>query len=344
MSGKKTSSLLFKLYLLVLFLPCLEIALRIVGYEPYRRSAYSLSAEPAFCILPDAQLGFALHPGRFQVTINDALTYTATHGPDSLRISRSQPLDSVQEEIYLMGCSYAYGMGVDDSLSLGWRLQQALPQQRIRNFARPGFGNIQSFLQLKRQLKKDQKPTFVVVLYADFHDARNVLLPVYRRHLHIGFERANPILQDRMVQSRMPYVRQHGEQIEIHWLDWREMYADWPGRQDVALINLGQDIKDYWDSHQIEVEHLNLWLFQEMQKLCDQHNVPLLVAALTQNEATEKRLRELSKLGIANLDISLDLRDSVWTHHPVDSHPNAAAHAHYAAQLSDFLLKRLNLQ
>ena len=84
----RKKNLFYLIYLLLVLLPCLEIALLILGYRPYRQVDFKIESTPENCLIAHPSLGFALHPGTFRVTINEGLIYRATHGADSLRYYR----------------------------------------------------------------------------------------------------------------------------------------------------------------------------------------------------------------------------------------------------------------
>ena len=58
-------------------------------------------------------MGLSLNPGKFNVTINKKQKYNVTHTSDSLRTTGSNS-DIAKINIQLHGCSFTYGMGVND--------------------------------------------------------------------------------------------------------------------------------------------------------------------------------------------------------------------------------------
>lgn len=318
----------------ICFLPALELTMRILGYRPYQQVPYTISSSPAFCLSSHPQLGFGLIPGEFKVCINEGSCYTATHGEDSLRItSLSPPIDSLPT-IFLMGCSYTYGMGVDDTMTFAFRMEKALPQFHFKNMGVPGFGDIQALLQLRAAIARGDTPSMAMVCYADFHNMRNVLSPFYRRALFAGYERANPQIRPLMQKSRMPYIDESGI---VRWEEWTNIYHHWRGRESSAVINALQTIDDAIGVNLQQEEELTVQLFQEIDRLCQANSIPLVVAGLTRTEATRNMLERLSEEGIQVTDISLDLTDRRYNQLPYDSHPNAWAHRHFADRLVRYI-------
>jgi len=332
----------FRYYLfLVLITPiCLEIALRILGYGPYKQSEYSISSEPKMCLQASDELGFSLGEGTFKVSVNGAPEYTATH-VDGRRITRSNEPKITLSNVFIMGCSFTYGMGVPDSISFPFQLQNRFGvRANIQNYGVPGFGNVQSFLQLKREVKNGNVPQLVVVNFCDFHHERNSLTPKYRNSLVLGYQRSNKEVSKQLAKSTFPYI----ENGKIKKVAFDEMYHNWPGRETFATIHYFQSNNDKRLSKNINLEKNSLSLFLKMQAFCEQHKIKLIVTGLTKNYATRKFLKQLQSKGIETLNISLDLSKKKYNQLPYDSHPNATAHTHFAQSLIPVINKWISLR
>ena len=324
---------------LVLITPiCFELALRLMGHSAYKQFDYTIESTPKFCIEKSANLGFSLGEGSFEVTINKGLVYRATH-KNGERITRQDTVSDSLDRIFLMGCSYTYGMGVDDSLSFPFMVQSRLKNLNIQNLGVPGFGTVQSYLQLKKQIASGTIPAVVMVNFCDFHHDRNSLTPHYRMSLEMGFQRSNPAVRSKMAQSKFPYV----ENRTIKYVTYADLYSVWPGRETFATINFFQIRQDERATAKIDAEKNSLFIFGELQKLCKKHDIHLIVNGLTQTKKTTHFLSLLRKMGIETHDISIDLNSKKYNSLPYDSHPNALAHAHFAEKISSILAK-INFQ
>lgn len=323
----------FALYLLVLFFPLLELAFRIVGYRPYEQLPFSIESIPEFCIVPDDRLGFALQPGTFEVNINEGLNFSVTHTADSVRSSSNERTNPDLPQIFLMGCSYTYGWGINDAETFAHLLQNQFPQYQLHNFAVPGFGTVQSYLQLLREVERGHVPALVIINYADFHDDRNALSSLYRKHLYMGFERSNTSVLAHFAESRIPYLAKQGSTFSIAWDSWRNIYSNWRGREIFSMVNFLQDGRDRITSQYMDTRTYSLHAFQMIRELCTRHDIRLLVSGLTQTDATKNSLAHLARLQIEVLDISVDLSLAAFNNAPFDSHPNAAAHNVFAEKL-----------
>lgn len=287
------------------------------------------------CLRASSELGFSLGEGTYDVSVNSGPTYTATHA-DGRRITKTSKQTSKLNlpKVFIMGCSFTYGMGVSDSVSFPYQLQQSFRAlSEIENFGVPGFGNVQSYLQLKNEVQNGNKPGLVIVNFCDFHHERNSLTPKFRNSLVLGYQRSNKEVSKQLEQSAFPYV----ENGKIETVSFNKMYSNWPGRETFAAIHYFQSNNDKRLSEKIDLEKNSLALFTQMKTFCDEHEIDLIVTGLTKNHSTRKFLKLLRKSGIQSFNISLDLKKKEYNQLPYDSHPNEKAHAHFAQALNPII-------
>lgn len=338
------SVLFYSVYALLLFFPLLELSLRILQYQPYQHTPFRIASQPAFCILPHDHLGFSLNPGMYDVRINHGLQYRVSHGADSLRINHDPSVSDHLPKLFMMGCSYTYGIGIDDKQNSSYLLQQYIPSYHIQNYAVPGYGTVQSLLQLQKAVETGNIPEIVIVNYADFHDDRNALTPQFRKTLNIGFERSNPQLSSLMGRSKIPFLTSSqalSNPFEIKWEDWGSVYHNWPWREHLSSVNFLQDMSDKLTTYRQDPKSYTIYLFQQIHQICQAHNIRLIVAGLTSSPSTHRTLSQLDKMGIETIDISLDLTNCMFNHFPFDSHPNALAHRIFGRRLYQHLSKNI---
>ena len=335
---KSKHNILFTVYLILLFPPLFELAVRIIGYKPYQQISYSIESDPEFCLIPHPHLGFGLNPGTFQVKINQGLRFSVSQNLDSCRITSFAPDSGNKPEILIMGCSYTYGFGVDDSLTYPFLLQKNLPDYHVKNLAVPGYGTIQSLLQLENAIEDGRVPETAIINYADFHDDRNVLSPAYRRSLYLGFLQSNPDLKQLMVEGKVPYVMKKGENYEVVEESWLSVYQPWEGSGTWATVNFFQVISENAAIIGMDKREASAEIFMRIRELCKKNGIRLIVAGLTDQARTHEMLENLAEEGIETLDMSLDLRDNDYNHLPYDSHPNEKAHAYFAKKVYEYLM------
>ncbi|MEO1437705.1 MAG: hypothetical protein AAFV80_19355, partial [Bacteroidota bacterium] len=233
------------LVLIAILLFIFEATFRVLGFKPYHFEPFSIVSEPAFCLIPHGRLGLSLNPGTFEVTMNEGLHYSVTHTSDSLRKTAKHSKVGEFPKIDFHGCSFTYGMGVNDAQAYPWLVQEALDSFHIRTLAMPGHGILQALILLKEQEKNATLPKVVVLNYAAFHDQRNLLDLQYRKHLHYGFERSNPEIRKLFQTAHFPYAQLSPEgELEVQWENWNSIYQNWPGRKTFAAVNFMQSAAD----------------------------------------------------------------------------------------------------
>lgn len=337
---KNWKKLIYPIYLLVILVPLIEVALRIGGYRPYISHEFSITSTPKNSLCPHHQLGLALSPGHFTITINDGLTYQATHSTDSLRAIPGAIFDSTKPTLGLFGCSFTYGMGVNDNEVMSAHLTKAMKDHNVINYGIPGYGNIQGYYQLQSLIQKGQAPQIAIFNFADFHLDRNVLTPEYRIHLKLGYDQSKTDSNNVAQHAQFPFVRLDDKQLVFHHKAWNNLYEHWLGRKTFALVNFAQSASDYAESKELDKETTSSLLFEAIHQLCRQHKIRLIVAGITKNEATNVFLARLKKLTIETCDISLPLEEKKYNNQPYDSHPNSLAHQLYAQRIEAYLTKK----
>lgn len=315
-----------------------EGLLWLLGFRPYQRVEYIVESEPAPFLMPHPTLGFCLNPGIFDITIgqHEGISFSALHRADSTRSLGSTINDSSGFDILLFGCSYAYGLGVNDSQTMGWHLQNHFDTIAFKSHCTPGYGDIQAFHLLQNLARKGQMPEIVVLNFCDFHLERNVLANEYRKHLMLGYQRSKEGLDTMMQTGGFPYVVSKGKDLFFEVEPWSSVYSNWPGREHLALVNLLQTVREQLFD-QSDHHGASITLFRRINDLCNAHNTNLLVAALTKTSETTAFLKQCRHHGLTVADISVDLLESHYNNQPYDSHPNALAHKQFANALKPVL-------
>lgn len=312
----------------------LEVTLRLFGVEPFRVRRFEIQSSPKFCLIPNEQYGFGLNPGAFDITINKGVSYHTTHSADSLRILTYEPIEHVHKTVDIHGCSFTYGMSVDDSLAFPFLLQQGFSDIRFRSFAVPGFGNIQALIRLQEQLNKEDLPDTLILCYADFHDERNVLNANYRKSLYHGFLNANADVLPLFAEGKVPF---YDAEKGIQYCSWNELYDNWRGRTYCAVINSFQNTVEKIQFRQGKVETHQILL--RLHHLCRQQKVHLIIATITKSESTEQTIEYCKQEGIEVIDIGLDLSNAEFSSLPYDTHPNKKAHQVFEARLRSLFIQ-----
>jgi hypothetical protein len=333
--GKRIIFILFNLFLMfILLFIGGEIFVRIKGHHPLKRSRPEILVEPGGKYFQkDKDLGYTHLPGVFKITLKKTYSFVTTHRQDTLRITHPVEQDSVyapKEKIWILGCSVTHGWSVNDNETYSWLLQEKLPQYEVLNFGVSGYGTIHSLIQLQRALKTMPKPKLVILTYASFHDTRNTFSRL-RRRIVSQWNFLGPVTQ--------PYASLDPKgKLVIHHAD-RVAYTPWPLASISALVNYLEEKSIAHESVKIPHHAVSKALVKRIGKICKKESISLIVAGIKDNnrKMMKNLLNYCSKLGIPNVDISVDLDNKTYNNMPIDAHPNALAHRLYAEKLFSYL-------
>ena len=324
-----------------------ELGLRLCGIGPYLPHHYKLEADPIGCLLPSKYFGLSLKPGQFSITINEKLSFQATHGADSTRITHlpeiSPPKDA--PKLYIHGCSFTYGLGVDDSLTYPFLVHQETPFH-VTNFAVPGFGSLQALLLTLQHLKDSQKPDILLLNYLHFHDERNSFTRPYRNQLQLALElNENTLWQHQQLPFSIKewgftYASLGKDSLRFHTIKAAEMYRHFPLRKHLATVNQAENAYNHISSlfSREQNNKVTQRIIKSLHTHCQQHDIRLIISIMTKDIYAKKLQAFCQSSQIETLDLAIDFENPTFTLQPYDGHPSAAAHRVFADRIKTYLL------
>lgn len=315
---------------------CLEIALRILGWGTFYINDYSIRAEPKNAFIGHEEMGIQLNPGKYAITLNDSVHFITTHTNGRDRLIPGNEL-AANASMLLLGCSFTYGYGVNDGDTFAALVQQAFPEEVVRNKGVIGYGTIQSLLQLREMIKQGSLET-VLLNFSSFHFMRNGLSQAYRSNLKIGYQRSSPDVASLMQLSKFPYINECSS--EVKYQPWESMYTNWYGRNWSAIVNWLQVTDDRRKDAAIDELSIAACLIREMSYLCRMNGITFGVVCLDSTPETIQLQSELS--GLNWLNVGFDFSNPALTNIPYDSHPNKMGHELIAHKINPFLTELLN--
>ena len=318
--------------LILLCIITAEVTLRMLGYSPWKPYQFDLKVEgrKKFYVKHPA-LGYTHLPGEFRMNDPGGRPILVTHGPDTFRMT--EPLNSTTrkkpgKEIWIFGCSYTYGQGLNDSETYPWLLQKEFPEFKVVNFGVGGYSTLQSFIQFQEALKTKSKPAYAIVAYGSFHDERNVFSRSRRKLVYAGNE---------LGQLAYPYARLDRNGKLNYFLTYVN-YVEFPLMRHSALVHLIEracNRAEHYFYRSREVSEAILVTFYDLAR---KNDIEFIVAGLDNESA--RMLRNLSLRGISVVDVSVDLKIDENRQSYNDHHPSARANELYAQKLSAFLKDR----
>ena len=323
---------------LLLILPCSEIAARLIGWTPYQNTDYKVQVSPGFWLVGDSLLGLQLNPGVYGLALNKTVHFSVTHAENKVReLVAPQPKggDEVSNEVYMFGCSFTYGYGVNDYEVFTNLLQEKHPKSRFTNYAVPGYGTVQPLIQLEQKIEEGKAPSHAILVYSKVHHERNALSNSYRRALRIGFSRSNKDVDGVMRDARIPYRILTDK--KVYYSPWNELYSHWAGRERFAVVHALQSTLEK-EIDEVEQMQITGTLLNEFIQLCRANTIVPVIVNLDDKEFDLIALEGKPKV----INIGFDFTDPKLTNLPHDIHPNAAGHQLIATKIDNILQYLLN--
>lgn len=316
----------------LLFFLAGEIVLRVRGLTPFSPIPENIRVEPGgrfYATHP--KLGYTLIPGHFRVTLPDGYSFEASQDEQAHRLTHPPDESGASDRkgIWIFGCSFTHGWGLNDAETYPWLLQEKLPRYEVVNFGTEGYGTIQGLIQFQEALR-EKRPEVAIIAYASFHDERNTFSRQIRK-LAVVYNRLGPTVQ--------PYVRlDHQGALNYYFTSTDEItFTEFPFMRYSSLMHYIEIRYNQLDAMLNRSHEASKALVREFAKLCSQHNVKLVVAGIISDPQTSDMLEYCKGLGISTLDMSVDLTKHENTNWPHDLHPSRHATEVYANRLASFL-------
>jgi hypothetical protein len=150
-----------------------------------------LSIDPGPLFRSDALLGYAMLPGRFQITEREGgISHRFSLTVDALghRVTAFAP-KAAARRLYITGDSAMFGWGLDDEQTIPWLLQTRFPGVEVVNLSLTSYSTVHAKLQLDRTSPAVTADDIVVLTYHPITNDFNVASAEMLYYLEWGFER-----------------------------------------------------------------------------------------------------------------------------------------------------------
>jgi hypothetical protein len=302
-----------------------EIGARVAGLQPFRPTLRTTDTEPLHA--PHPRLGYAPDPGRFEVVFGNGQLWRITHLADRTRATHKPDGGTTgRSQIWVFGCSFTYGWGLDDDETFPWRLQELLPGHEVKNFGVGGYGTLQSLLQLREALGRSPAPAVAVLAYGDFHDERNTRLRSWRR--------ANSEYR-RFGTTAQPYVRFGPDGRLVERFD-DATYRDLFLVRHSALLNRLDVAWSLVEDRFARSHEVSRALVEAFDREARAVGAVFVLGGIIASEGTREMLDWAARRGIPAVDLSVDL-SAPGNAIRFDGHPSARANRAFARKLHAFL-------
>jgi hypothetical protein len=294
--------------LTLLVFAAVEGGLRLSGRRPLERPA----ERNAPILAAHERLGYVLTPGTTDFDLREGdwtRKFRVTRNASGRRITRPPTADAgavPRPQLWIFGCSFAFGALLSDEETFPWIAQERLPEYEVVNFGVSGYSTLHSLIQLDEELRKPPRPAVAILTYADFQQRRNVCSRRWQQSVMTRFEypcaSIGPDGQlNRVMATRMSGPLPLARQLAI------------AGTLDEALSRL--------DEGRHRAGEVTERLISEFVALGRRERIRVAVAVIAGAAQGSEMLRRLAVEGVPVLDIAPDYRQPATTFAPHDMHP-----------------------
>ncbi len=329
--------------LIVITVAFSEVVLRLVGFRPAhaKEKEHPIAVVPDSFLIKDNHLGWRVGTGVYDTYSGGRFIYKASIDSSHKRIAepkeKREGKEFYKRKLFILGCSFSFGVGVPDSGVCAYYLQSMLPEYEVQNLAVPAYGLTQMYLSLKQEIQSDNKPDVVVLNYGQWQDERTFHGITWLRRFKYSIIQSAPPEVGGINYPRCNIDKQDGSLI-IDKLDWNDWPEDFPLRDKSVLVDLINTAYDNYYDHRTELlrQKTVLRCALEIVAYCEQQRIPILFFGLNQSDHL---IDSLINRGIPATTTQVDISQEGWSCAPF-GHPSARAHEVYAQEIIDYLKQR----
>lgn len=323
-----------KVMLFVIFNICVlviaELIVRFAGFKPYNQWQTKLRLESMGekPYLPDNAYMVMLNNGHYTLTINGGVKHTVTHVSNERITKLPYSVSASDHKIYILGCSFTYGMGVSDTETYAALLSKQYPDIDIHNLARPGLSNLHSYLLLKEKIDEGNKPTTAFISISDMHLSRNVLTNDHRRvlyeaylyHIHHNFWKEN--------EAQAPGYSYVNSEFQIDTVSVSNMYRHFPLSNRLAIAYLlNNTIDNFYDYlNRDKYQSINQHVISLISELARKEKIKVVFFDFLNGSNVQTFKEHFLKEKVPFITATIDWTQKDMYNLPYDPHPSAKGH------------------
>lgn len=217
----------------------------------------------------------------------DEFDTVVEHGPDGWRRPDPPPPADATRRVLFLGDSFTWGWGVAQGQVFTDRLQQRLPAVAIVNRGVDGFGTVQEYLLLQRELATAHYDAVAVMFFqndvADDVDPKSGRRPLFELEGNALVPRNQP---PRPLMSPLERLfKEHSRALDLIAFE-ADQFTRWLGENGHQIdLREGPDDIDY---HELPGAAVTMRLLAEMHRLAAAHRAAFVLVYLPQRSEIER--------------------------------------------------------
>lgn len=248
------------------------------------------------------------------------------------RFSGSVP-DSKIGDINLYGCSFSFGLGLNDSNTMAYYIQKHISEYEINNFGVSGYGMFDIYNKIKSTV--DSTTKVVIINYAHFLSDRLPGSRYYKKMNCSAVDKLNKsVIESKLTLKTYKYSKERILEDTVFY----KFYIPLPFQTKSCLINKLDDVYCGYIERKIKKKReISLYIFDQILKLCQNNDINLIVTNIDGYSLTHKDLNFIKQVPIEVLDLKVNAYDLEYNLQPDDTHPNKFANQKYAQKILAYL-------
>lgn len=320
-------------FLLVLVVIVTTIALgegvtRLAGFKPYNTGEIKFDYKPALPAEIDSIYAYSLVPGYFTLIKNDTFVYHATHNGHRRRITSYDTADNAhQNKVIILGCSFTYGDGLEDSCTHPFILQGLFRQNNINlnveNWGVGGYCPAQFFLQA-REIIHDTSVKYVVINYSQVQDERVICSRSWRKS-HVKF--TNQLKYQKLIYH--PYFTWNNGSVQLKYKTMS--YTFLPFQEHLALVELVDNACCNYENKSAAT--ITQTALKQTIDILQNAGIKVILTSITGDDKSNEVISRFNKQGYRTLLFGFSTGEKGYNLLPTDGHPNHYANKIFADKL-----------
>jgi hypothetical protein len=243
--------------------------------------------------------------------------------------SRYTGENNSNKTIEIYGCSYCYGIGLNDSQTLGFKLQSKVEEFKVKNYCIISAGIPVILDNFARRINDSTQ--LVIINYCNFHQEREAASRWFSKIIaRSNTENVYNALREKML---VPVI--DNNEIVYYPLKKSEFILE----KHSALVNLVDDFFIWKKRYKDKSEEIGQVLLN-MQKIAEANGIQFVVNNGDGHQYTKKHLEHFKKIGVNVLDLNIDIGSPEYNLIK-DSHPNEKANTEMAEGIEEYIREEI---
>lgn len=306
-------------------------------YTGFKYCAPNFVCKPTAFIMPDTVLGWTLRPGTYDVSYcvqQNTISFTALHTTNNCRYTTTNDVNNLaKKHINIYGGSVVYGLGVNDSSSFPFLVQQKMPDVVVRNKGVSAYSVLQMYLRFKKDIESGEKISDAVFVYQTELDERNVEGKRWEKAL----TGATEVKSDGV--CFVPFLKEDKDTFLLYKKADRDLFRGIRGTNKSFILKLFENAWLSIITGKNVGRKASVYIMRQIHDLAQANGINTTIFMLS-NCDTEEMQHNCDSIGLYNTSLIVDFDENSKWMIPHDGHLSELGNKWVADSLASCLINR----